>query len=201
MRLSPPLTAVLLVTALSGCGGGGGSSSFDQPFTSDGGIEAGPSSGLWGDDSAGQQGNSIGCIRGRHFAVLITVHNKTAETIELLGAADRQKLGDVIERVAVQVSLAPPPSNGPFAVVGLKSWDSHDSPSVLIPPGRDAWVQSNYAMHNCAQLREAVTVNRSTTLAYRTDGGRHTQTVSVPAARIILTEGPAHPSLPVNQVG
>jgi hypothetical protein len=200
MRVFALLTAVLLVTALSGCGAGG-SSSVDQPFTSDGGIQAGPTSGLWGDGSSGPQGSSIGCIRGRHYAVLINVHNHTGKTIELLGAADQQRLRDVIERVAVQVSLAPPTSNSPTAVIGLKSWNSHDSPSVLVPPRRDAWVQSNYAMQHCAQLREPVTVNRNTALAYRIDGELHTQTVSNAAAKIILTEGPAHPSLPVNQVG
>jgi hypothetical protein len=202
MRFSPLLVAGLLATAFSGCGGDG-ASSFDQPFTSSGGIENGPTSSLWGDTSGGPQGSSIGCIRGRHFAVLTTVHNQTGKAIELLGAADYQSLHDVIERVAVQVSLAPPPSTGPLVVSGLKSWSSQNSPSVLIPAGRDAWVQSNYSMRNCAHLRgiEPATINRSTTLAYRTDAGRQTQTVSVPAAQIILTRGPFHPSLPVNQIG
>jgi hypothetical protein len=202
MKPLPLLAAAILATALSGCADDG-TSSFKRPFTSDGGMEGGPTSSLWGDTTSGPQGSSIGCIRGRRFAVLITVHNQTRKTIALLGAAGAQSFRDVIERVAVQVRLAPPPPTGDIAVTGLKSWNPRSSPSVLIPPGRDAWVQSNYSMANCAHLRgsEPATINRSTTLIYRADAGPQTQNVSVPAARIILTRGPVHPSLPVNQVG
>ena len=202
MKPLPLLAAAILATGLSGCADDG-TSSIKQPFTSDGSLENGPTSSLWGDTSSWPQGSSIGCIRGRHFAVLITVHNQTRKSIALLGAAGAQSFRDVIERVAVQVRLAPPPSTGPFAVTGLKSWSPRSSPPVLIPPGRDAWVQSNYSMRNCAHLRgsEPATINRSTTLIYRADAGRQTQTVSVPAAQIVLTRGPVHPSLPVNQIG
>ena len=58
-------------------------------------------------------------------------------------------------------------------------------------------------MKNCSLLRltEPLTVNRNTTLAYSVDGVRGVQVVSVEAAQIILTRGPLHPSLPINQVG
>ena len=195
------LAAGILAIAPSGCADDG-DSSVKRPFTSAGGVENGPTSSLWGDGGSGLQGSSIGCIRGRRFAVLITVHNQTRKTLSLLGAAGTQSLRDVIERVAVQVSLAPPPSGG-YVVTGLKSWNSRSSPPVQVPPGRDAWVQSNYLMRNCAHLRvsEPATINRSTTLIYRAGAGRQTQTVSVPAAQITLTRGPANPRLPVNQVG
>jgi hypothetical protein len=58
-------------------------------------------------------------------------------------------------------------------------------------------------MRNCRSLPrgEPLTVNRSITLSYDADGSRRTQTISVAAARIILTRGPLHPKLPINQVG
>jgi hypothetical protein len=176
MKPLPLLAATVLATALSGCAGDG-TSSFKQPFNSAGGVENGPSSSVWGDTASGPQGSSIGCIRGRRFAVLITVHNQTRKTIALLGAAGAQSFRDVIERVAVQVRLAPPGPTGGFVVTGLKSWNPRSSPPVLIPPGRDAWVQSNYSMRNCADLRgsEPATINRNTTLIYRADAGRHRQ--------------------------
>ena len=203
VRLPPLLVAALLATALSGCADNGASGS-GSPFTSDGGIENGPTSSLWGDTSTGPEGSSVGCIRGRHFAVLITLHNQSSETITVLGAAGPQSYQDVIERDAVQVRLAPPPPPAGFVgSSGLTSWNPHNSDPVVIPPGRDAWVQSNYSMSNCAHLRghEPLTINQSTTLVYRARAGRETQIVSVPSAQIILTRGPAHPSVPVNQIG
>jgi hypothetical protein len=167
------------------------------------GTESGPSSSLWGDTGGGPQGQNIGCIRNRRMAILITVHNRTNKTVELLGASDRQNLRYLIERIAVQVRLAPPNRNGPMFVSGLRRWNGHNSPPVQIPAGRDGWVQSNFLMHNCARLRanQTVTANRGTTLIYRVDGQRHTQRVSVPGAQLILTRGPTHPSLRVNKVG
>ena len=46
-----------------------------------------------------------------------------------------------------------------------------------------------------------MTVNRSTTLEYSAGGDNGTQVVSVRGARIILTRGPLHPRVPINQVG
>jgi hypothetical protein len=144
-----------------------------------------------------------GCIRGRRLAVLITVHNRSKRTITLLGAAGPQPLRDVIERVAAQVRLAPPPPKGDLMVVGLRPWSARDASPVAIPPERDGWVQSNFLMRNCALLRgqQPVTVNRSTTLRYTSRGSNRTQVVSIPGARIILTRGPLHPRLRINHVG
>jgi hypothetical protein len=144
-----------------------------------------------------------GCIPGRRLAVLITVHNRSKRTITLLGADGAQPFRDVIERVAAQVRMAPPPAKGDLMVVGLRPWSGRDSPPVAIPPKRDGRVQSNFLMRNCALLRghQPVTVNRKTTLRYSSGGGSRTQVVSIPGARIILTRGPLHPRLPINHVG
>ena len=173
------------------------------PFAAGDGISSGPTSGLWGDGGSGPMGMHVGCIDGRRFAVLITVHNRTKHAITLLGGGGAQRSPGVIKRVAVQVRLAPPPPDGGLFQPGLRSWIGRNSSSVAIPARRDAWVQSNFLMQNCGSLRrdEALTVNRSITLTYSAAGRRAAQAVSVAAARIILTRGPLHPSLPINQVG
>ncbi len=193
--------AALTIVVVSGCGGG--AKTVQRPFVGGGGVSSGPGSGLWGDGSSGPSGEHIGCIRGRRYAILITVHNRTKRTITLLGAGGPQPLPEVIERVAVQVRLAPPPPKGDLAVTGLRSWSGQNSSPVAIPPGRDGWVQSNFLMRNCALLRgrEPLTVNRSITLRYNAGGAKGAQVVRVAEARIILTRGPVHPTLPINQIG
>jgi hypothetical protein len=175
-----------------------------RPFVAGAGVESGPSSGLWGDTSAGPHGMQIGCISGRRLTVVTTVHNRAKRTVTLLGAGGPQLFPRVIERVAIQVRLAPPERpNGRALVIGMRPWNPRNSPPVAVPPGRDAWLQSNFLMRNCKLLRsiEPVTVNRSTTLSYRADRVAGRQIISIAAARIILTRGPRHPTLPINQVG
>jgi hypothetical protein len=200
MNLLLVLAAAAVLTVVSGCGAG--TQPVKSPFSASPGVEDGPGSGLWGDKSSGPRGMQIGCIRGRRFAVLITVHNHTRQTITLLGAVATQHLPEVIERVAVQVRLAPPPPKGDLAVIGLRFWNPRNSSPAAIPAGRDGWVQSNFLMRNCARLRptEPVTVNRSITLNYSA-GMKGTEVLAVAAARIILTRGPLHPRLPINRVG
>jgi hypothetical protein len=146
----------------------------------------------------------IGCIDGRRFAVLITVHNRTPGTVTLLGGDGRQVSSDVVDRVAVQVRLAPPPPKGDLLQAGLRSWSGQMSAPAAIPAGRDAWVQSNFLMRRCSSLggHAALTVNRTITLTYRDgDNNTGTEVVSLPGARIILTRGPLHPTLPINRSG
>jgi len=144
----------------------------------------------------------VGCIDGRRFAVLITVHNWAKDAVTLLRAGGPEDAPTVIKRVAVQVRLAPPPPTGDRVVAALREWNGKESPPAAIPAGRDAWVQSNFLMRNCRSLlrKETLTANR-TTLTYSVTGAGGTQVVSVRSATIILTRGPLHPSLPINQVG
>jgi hypothetical protein len=191
----------LLVVSLVACGGA--AKPATHPFVSRGGEESGPGSRSWGDGSSGPAGMHVGCIRGRRFAVLVTVHNRTGRTITLLGGGGPQPLVDVIERVAVQVRLAPPPPKGDAAIIGLRGWLGRSSPPVAIPPGRDGWVQSNFLMRDCSLLagHEPAIVNRSITLGYSANGTKGTQVISVRGARIILIRGPVHPTLPINRAG
>src|SRR6266542_593382 len=68
-------TALVGLTVVSGCGAG--AQPVKRPFVARNGAESGPSSGLWGDGSSEPGGLHTGCIRGRRFAVLITVHNRS----------------------------------------------------------------------------------------------------------------------------
>lgn len=162
MKAFASLVAALVATALCGCGAG--SSDLKNALAAGGGEESGPTSGLWGDTGSGPKGTSIGCIHGRRFAVLITVHNKTNRTVSLVGATGPHGLPGLIDRIAVPVRLAPPRPTGDRMVTGLRSWSARSSRPVVIPPGRDGWVQSNFLMRNCALLdgRGRVTINRST---------------------------------------
>jgi hypothetical protein len=73
-----PAAVLGLSVVVSGCGAGG------RPFAAADGVEAGPTSGLWGDGTAGPDGMEIGCISGRRLALVITVENRTKRTITLL---------------------------------------------------------------------------------------------------------------------
>lgn len=197
------LAAALFLGVLAGAGCGASRQAVKAPFAAGGGIEAGPSSGLWGDGSSGPTGMHLGCIEGRRFALLITVRNRTEQTIDLLGGGGTQRESPVIERVAVQVRLAPPPPRGDAVISGLRAWVRRNSSSVEIPAGRDAWVQSNFLMRNCRYIRQpaVLTVNRGITLTYSVRGRRGTQSLTVRSARILLSRGPLHPSLPINHAG
>lgn len=200
MRHSRALVGVVILLS-TGCGGA--RHIPKAPFVAEGGTSSGPESGLWGDGTSGPSGLHVGCIDGRRFAVLITVHNDAERTVTLLRGGGHEETPDVIKRVAVQVRLAPPPPTGDRFIAGLRGWNGHDSHPAAIPAGREAWVQSNFLMRNCRSLRHgaALTANRRLTLTYSVPGGTGAQTVSVRGARIILTRGPLHPSLPINQVG
>ena len=197
--------AALVVAVASGCGSSGATGdAVRDPFTTLPGVESGPSSGAWGDAGSGPQGMHTGCIDGRKLAVVITVHNGTAETITLVGGAVRETHSDIIDPVSVQVSLRPVPANDRMMQTGLRSWTARESQLADIPPDRDAWVQSNFLMHDCASLEsiEPLTANRTMTLDYRTGDGDGEQVLAVPsAAQIILTRGPVRPTVPINTGG
>jgi hypothetical protein len=145
----------------------------------------------------------IGCIDGRRLAVLVTVHNRMRREVTLLGGDGRQVSPEVIDRVAVQVRLAPPPPKGDLLQIGLRPWSGRPSAPAAIPADRDAWVQLNFLMRRCSSISPSasITADGTVNLAYRAGGGTGTEVVSLPAARIILTRGPLHPTLPINHSG
>ncbi len=133
----------------------------------------------------------LGCRRRRHFALVVRVGNRSLTPVTLVRARADQPWAEIgiIPRLAVQFRPAPPPPTGDLLVIGLRRWSRSAPTPVTIPPGRSAWVQSNFMMTNCSLLppHEALTANRAITVTYRANGHEGSQQIAVLAARIILT--------------
>jgi hypothetical protein len=188
-RIKPIATAILL--GVAACGGGSSQGS-SKPFIANGGIEAGAGSGLWGDAGSGPNGMQIGCVTGRHYALLVTMRNRSNAAVTLTSARGPDPAPTIIRRVAVQFRLAAPSSNARVFVTNLRRWSAAPAVPVTIPPGRSAAVQSNLLMGHCKELGPSRTlvVNGSLVLSYRASGHAHQQEVAQRSARIILSRGP-----------
>ena len=114
----------------------------------------------------------------------------------LTGAALDSSSTSIIRRVAVQFRLAPPPPTGDVVVVGLRAWSRSGARPTTIPPGRKAWVQSNFELNNCNLLSpgHALVANRAIAVTYQANGHDGTQRIAMTGARIILTGRPAVPA-------
>jgi hypothetical protein len=173
---------------------------FSQPFVPNGGVEAGPGSGLWGDKGSGPDGQHLGCLARRRYALVVTLRNRSSSAATLTGARGADPAPRIIRRVAVQFRLAPPPPEGDFFVPNLRRWSAAPAVPVTIPPGRSAVVQSNFVMRHCEELprNRALVVNGSLVLSYRTAGHEARHEVAQRSARIILERGPTiRPCIPV----
>jgi hypothetical protein len=192
VRAAGQLALVLLAGSLTGCGGR--TIVAGDAFSPDGGVTAGLSSGLWGDGGSGPSGMHLGCIAGRRFSVYVTAHNRTQRTITVIDGRGDQPFAKIMDRVAVQVRLAPLPPNGDVFVTGMKAWSREPATAVDIPPGRNVGIQSDYVMRNCKLLRphESITLNRSVTITYRQGETTAREPIGVRGARIILTRPPQH---------
>jgi hypothetical protein len=128
--------------------------------------------------------------------MFFTIHNRTRQTVRLLGAGGPQPYANLMRRVGVQVQLASPPPTGDRFVSGLGPWSRSPSQAASIPPRRDAWVQFNFAMGDCSALRlgRTITINRLITVDYSANGRDGRQQVTVPSAQIILSK----PNIPAS---
>jgi hypothetical protein len=189
--------SIPLLVFTVGCFGsspGGGSAALHgaAPFTTPGGSESGPDSGLWGDTTSGPTGIHLGCLPGRHFALVVTLRNHSTSTVTITQVGGPEPAPSIIHRVAVQLRLAPPPSNGDAIVTYLRRWSASPPVPVAIPPGRSVVVQSNFLMGRCDRLgpHQALTLNRAIIVAYR--AGEHTgrQEIAQKSTQIILMRGP-----------
>jgi hypothetical protein len=186
------VTCLIAVLALVGAGCVEASHRVSQPFVSNGGLEGGLGSGLWGDTSSGPSGMRLGCISGRHFQLAITLRNRSTTAVTLTGARGSEPAPRIIRRVAVQFRLAPPPPHGDLIVSNLRRWSASPPTVVTIPPGRSAVVQSNFLMGHCEELgpQQVLTVNRAIVVDYRASNHADREQIAQPSARIILTRGP-----------
>jgi hypothetical protein len=200
VRVAAP--AIVLLGA-AGCGSSsdgfkqpvaasGSSHAVKQRFVVNGGIEAGPGSGLWGDTMSGPDGMQLGCVAGRHYAFATTIRNRSSAAVTLKSAHGSDPAPGIIRRVAVQFRLAPPPPTGDVFVSNLRRWSAAPATPVTIPPRRSAAVQSNFVMRHCEALAggRTLVVDGSLLLNYQASGHAGRQKVVQRSARILLTRGP-----------
>ena len=143
-------------------------------------------------------------IRRRNLETYFQTHG-----VEIAAMLEMDAMIGTLEFVARTDWIAVLPSlisvndiaKGDLVVSGLRSWSQRHAEPIAVPPGRSGWVQSNFLMRNCAMLSRSLTVEGSITLRYRVGGSLGSEVVSVAAAQILLTRGPRHPSVPINQVG
>jgi len=185
-------TCVIALLALFGASCSHTSHNVSQPFVSSGGIEAGLSSGLWGDTGSGPAGLNLGCMPRRHFALAIALHNRSRQRVTVTGVTGVEPAPGIIRRVAVQVRLAPVPRNREMFTSSLREWSDAPLMSVAIPPGRDATVQSNFLMGDCValDLHGTLTTNEAITVRYRAGNRDGDQRIAQGSARILLSRGP-----------
>lgn len=168
------------------------------PFVLNGGSVGGGGSGLWGDGASGPHGATLGCIDRRHYSEAFGLQNRSHAAVTLVGAQGANPAPIVIERVAVQLRLAPPqrPTTttnwGGDGDLVYRGWSAAPTRPVTIPPGRIATVQSNFLMHDCQSLarRRPVVVPGSLVLTYRQAGRVRRKTISLPSERLTLVPGP-----------
>jgi hypothetical protein len=142
-----------------------------------------------GDGPSTPTGVHLVCRPGRHFALAQTIPNRSRTAVTLTGAVLDPPSVQVIRRVAVQFRLAPPPPKGDLLVIGLRRWSASAARPVTIPPGRSAWVQSNFLMSSCDLLLPDRTLiaNKAITVAYRANGRSGRERITYGGSRIILT--------------
>ncbi len=186
--------AVVLVLGSVGCGGSKTPAPVLRPFVATGALESGRSG--VGDGASTPTGEQLRCWNSRRFAQNVTVRNRSKVPVTLTGAALDSSSASIIRRVAVQFRLAPPPPTGDAAVIGLRAWSRSAARPTTIPPGRKAWVQSNFELNNCDLLPpvHALITNRAITVTYQANGHDGTQRIAMTGARIILTGKPAVPA-------
>lgn len=188
----PDVTCLIAVVALSVAGCGEASHHVSQPFVSNGGIEGGLGSGLWGDTSSGPSGMQLGCIPERHFEFAITLRNRSTTAVTLTNAHVSEPAPRIIRRVAVQFRLAPPPPQGDIEISNLRRWSASPPTPVTIPPGRSAVVQSNFLMRRCDELgpQQVLVVDSAIVVDYQASSHADREQIAQRSARIILTRGP-----------
>jgi hypothetical protein len=142
-----------------------------------------------GDGPSTPTGIHLACRPGRRFALTQTIPNRSGIAVTLTGAVLDPPPVQVVRRIAVQFRLAPPPPKGDLVVIGLRRWNPSAARPVTIPPGRSAWVQSNFLMSGCDLLSPGRTLiaNKAINVTYRANGRSGRERIAAAGTRILLT--------------
>jgi hypothetical protein len=187
------LLAVVAFASVA-CGATEKSSPVIRPFANSGGLESGMTGA--GDGPSTPTGEHLRCWNGRRYAQNTTLRNTSTVPVTLTGVDLGAASTPLVRRVAVQFRLAPPPPTGDQLVVGLRGWSQSAASPTKIPPGRSAWVQSNFEISHCGLLRSGDTAiaNRTMKVTYRANSTDGSQRITMTSARIILTGEPVVPA-------
>lgn len=105
------------------------------------------------------------------FAVQFTIRNAGSHAATLLGAESPQPGHRLLRRIGQRFELVPDATRSSrMLVTGLgPPYGAVRPRPLVVPPGRDAWVQFNFVMGDCRFFRPGArrTYNRSTLLRYR----------------------------------
>lgn len=166
-----------------------GTRPLSRPLAPTSALSGSVSASARGDGPSTPTGLHLACIPGRRYAVNQPIQNRSGIPLTLTAAALDPPSVQVVRRVAVQFWLAPPPPEGDILVLGIRPWSALKSAPLTIPPGRAAWVQSNFVMTGCALLAPDRTLiaNKAITLTYRLNGRVGRERITTPWTRIILT--------------
>jgi hypothetical protein len=160
------------------------------------GDTTGAQSGLFGDGADGPHGTSIGCLNGRRYADALGIQNGTKIPLRLIAASGPNPHRRIVDRVAIQLHLSPPPhpQTGYVDTSDLvyRPWSAKSARPVTIPPGRIATVQRNFLLRNCRDIGEgkAIVIPGALVVRYSRSGHAHTQKLTIPGDRLVVVHGP-----------
>jgi hypothetical protein len=186
------VTAVLVVA--SAALADSGLRSGPGPFVLNGTLNSGSTSGEWGDTSSARTGSVLGCLSRRHYSLAVMVKNRSGRAVTVTGARGPDPMPRVLDRVAMQVRVAPRPTPVGIGVPRplIKRWSASPMRAVTIPAGRSAIVQSNFLMRHCHSLvgDRRIVVPGSFLLSYRAPGRAGTQHLMQKSAGFSVRPGP-----------
>jgi hypothetical protein len=166
------------------------------PFVLNDTLNSGSTSGEWGDTSSARTGSVLGCLSRRHYSLAIMVKNRSGKAVTLTGARGPDPMPYVLDRVAIQVRVAPRPTPQAIGIPRplIKHWSASPMRIVTIPAGRSAIVQSNFLMRHCHSLvgNRRIVVPGSFVLSYRVAGRAGTQHLMQKNAGFSVRVGQRH---------
>jgi hypothetical protein len=164
------------------------------PFVLNGTLNSGSTSGEWGDTSSARTGSVLGCLSRRHYASAIIVKNRSGKAVTVTSARGPNPMPRVLDRVAMQVRIAPRPTPVGIGVPRplIKRWSAAPMRAVTVPAGRSTVVQSNFLMRHCHLLagNRRIVVPGSFVLGYRVAGHGGTQHLRQKNAGFDVRSGP-----------